>query len=60
MFQVGDRVEVIAEGDSLYGCFGEIIEICDYRYRIGVVLDEEATWQVVLWFGEDEIRKVGA
>lgn len=63
MFEVGDKVEVIAE-DPLKGELGEVVEtyheLSNFR-PVGVRLEDgEVLGNPVLWFGTAELRKVDA
>ncbi|MET9816903.1 hypothetical protein [Streptomyces sp. NPDC006355] len=63
-FKVGDKVEVIVEGDPMYGSAGVVEETylaSNYR-QVGIVLDDGSSLGkgVVLWFGKEELRKVDA
>lgn len=61
-FEVGDRVEIIVEGDPLKGCFGEVYEIypeLSHFRSLGILLEDgEELGNPVLWFGTEELRKV--
>jgi hypothetical protein len=63
MFEVGDKVEVIASDDPLFGGTGVVAETfyaSNYR-QVGVVVDGAYPGRnVILWFGKEELRKVDA
>jgi hypothetical protein len=64
MFEVGDKVEIIAEGDPLKGQFGKVEELyhelSNFR-PVGVRLDDGGELgNPVLWFFPTELRKVDA
>jgi hypothetical protein len=61
MFNVGDRVEVVAEDDPLFGYVGKVVEIVPAPViRLFRVKLEEDTGEGlgVLWFQAFELRKV--
>jgi hypothetical protein len=60
MFEVGDRVEVIAD-DPLVGCFGNVIGVFPEHGFITIMIDDGADiGNPVLWYNDDELRKVEA
>jgi hypothetical protein len=63
MFKVGDRVEVVVEGDPLLGYIGIVEEVhpdLSFR-RIAMSLEEDSGEGLgILWFDPEELRKVEA
>jgi hypothetical protein len=62
MFKVGDKVEVITPGDPLFGALGEVKQLFKevaVPRGVGIVLEDRAELgEVVLWFGQEELRWV--